>query len=152
MSGLDCTDPIDHLTTPPAGYEIVDDAVALATSRTSVPLQAESAGLSDLPGWQFAKTGLIVRTGEETMIRVSDAWKGRLLVWWGNTGADELTETFVVGPCDGPPGWIVFPGGYWLAEPGCAALEISHNGFRQSVTVGLEADCPGPDDSAPTTT
>jgi hypothetical protein len=141
---LDCADPI-AVEAPPDSLQVIGGAIALQTSRSlSTPLQLSrtvGTGSSEL---QFAKTGLVVRAGEQVEIVVVPTAGRTGLVWWGNTGNDQPTARFLVGPCTTGGGWLVFPGGYWVSQPGCVTLVVRHEGIDEYVKAAVGAPCDGP--------
>ena len=141
---LDCADPIE-VKAPPESLQVIGGVIALQTSRSlSTPLQLThtiGTGSSEL---QFAKTGLVVRAGERVEIVVVPTTGRTAAVWWGNTGNDQPTKRLVVGPCATGTGWLVFPGGYWVSEPGCVTLVVRHEGVDDYVTAAVGAPCDGP--------
>lgn len=141
---LDCGDPIGEMAAPPDGYEVIGDAVALATSATSAAaLQTRATGDSDPSRRLFAKNGLLVKTNVRSEFIVPPAWHHRLAFRWGNAGSPAATEHLVVGPCDGPAGWIAFPGGYLVSDPACVDFVVRAGDGDHRVTVGVGAACEG---------
>jgi len=141
---LDCRNPVAEMPAPESGYEVVDDAVALATSATSgTALQTSTSGDPDPARRLFAKTGLLVRTNVRSEFIVPPAWHDRVSFRWGNAGARDATEHLVVGPCDGPDGWIAFPGGYLVSSPACVDFVVRTAAGDHPVTVGVGAPCDG---------
>jgi hypothetical protein len=139
---LDCADPIEVIDAPPESLEVIGGAIALQTTRSfSTPLQLGRAVGTGASALQFAKTGLVVRTGEQVEIIVVPAPGRTALVWWGNTGNSRPAERFIVGPCASGAGWLVFPGGYWVSEPGCVSLVVRHEDVDAYVTVALGGSC-----------
>lgn len=143
---LDCADPIDEIEAPPESLQVIGGAIALQTSRTfSTPLQLGRTVGTGSTALQFAKTGLVLRAGERVEIVVVPTSGRTALVWWGNTGNDQPAARFMAGPCATGAGWLVFPGGYWVSEPGCVSLVIRHEGIDEIVTVAVGAPCDVPD-------
>jgi hypothetical protein len=142
---LDCSRPIDAMVAPPQGFEAVGDAVALQTSASAPDaIQAGVTGDGDPVRRLFAKTPLLVRPDEQSEVLVAPEWINRAFVWWGNTGGQEPSARFVVGPCHtGSTKWIVFPGGITVSEPGCIELIVRHDGTDNRVSLGIGAACPG---------
>jgi hypothetical protein len=131
---LDCTNPIDSLAEPPGGYTVLLDAVAL---RTGEELQAEKAG----DGRYFAKTGLLIRTGQAAELVVP---ANVAEVDWGNTGAGQRTAHLRIPACPkfGAGEWQVYPGGYYVPKPVCLAVEIRADGRTTTVRVPVGTPCP----------
>ena len=141
---LDCRDPIGEMTAPPSGYEVIGDAVALATSTTSdTALQTTATGHPEPSQRLYAKNGLLIRTNTQAELVVPTAWHDRLSFRWGNAGQQEATERLVVGPCDGPGEWIAFPGGYVVSDPACVDFIVRAADSDHRVTVGVGAPCEG---------
>jgi hypothetical protein len=142
---LDCRDPIDALNTPASFVEPIAGAVALQTRSSS--RTALQTGTTSRPGGPstrlFAKTPLFVRTGRKAQLIVPQKWVGRLSVTWGNTGQGITTRALTVGPCPGRARWLVFPGGYFLAQPACVELIVRVAGKDRHIQIGVGAPCPG---------
>jgi hypothetical protein len=141
---LDCTDPISELASPPDGFQVIDGVVALQTIETSSrPLQLGRTVATESGELQFAKTGLIVRSGTEFEIVVSPPPGVQAFVSWGNTGKGQPTQLFMVGPCEAQATWIAFPGGYFVSEAACVDLIVKHRNIDNQVSVGVGASCDG---------
>jgi hypothetical protein len=144
---LNCRDPIGTEDRLPANSKAVGGAAALLTGvpggRALGTARVSEALLPSHGYW--SKTPLYVRTGKAAEIRVPHSERGRIAMTWGNTASDPLVEgTFSVGPCPGPVGWIVFPGGYYVRRPGCYTLLVRVHRTDAQVRVRIGAPCAGP--------
>jgi hypothetical protein len=143
---LNCRDPIGTEDRPPANSKVAGEAVALLTGFLGGrALGAARVSEALLPSHRYwSKTPLYIRTGKAAEIRVPRRGRGRIAMTWGNTASDPLVDrTFSVGPCPGPVGWIVFPGGYYVTRPGCYTLLVRVDGTDVPVRVGIGAPCTG---------
>jgi hypothetical protein len=138
---LDCADPME-VDAPPDFLKVIGGALAMRTrGMSSEPLQLGRTVGTGSDALQFAKTGLTVRSGEQFEIVVVPTPGRTALVSWGNTGNNQPTERFMVGPCTTGSGWLSFPGGYWVSEPGCVSLIVRHQGIDENVRVAVGAPC-----------
>jgi hypothetical protein len=139
-AALDCRNPIATDTAVPETYEQLAGVTALPTS-TSSPVALQTSPSSESLRL-FAKTGLLIRAGVEFTIAPSAEWSGRAAAWWGNSGGVRIAPSSQGGPCGGT-GWLAFPGGFFVAEPGCVPFEIQAANTRLRVEIGMGAPCPG---------
>jgi hypothetical protein len=143
---LDCRDPIAEMPAPDAGYEVIGDAVAIVTSRSSkAALQTREAGDANASQRLYAKNAVLVRRNTRSEFIVPTAWRNRLSFRWGNAGPQEATEHLVVGPCNSAAEWMVFPGGYFVAENACVQFIVRAADEDHEVSVGVGAPCAGQD-------
>jgi hypothetical protein len=130
-TSLNCSSPIDVVSSPPAPYSSTLDVVSLDTTST---LQAGRAGGAD-PHRLFAKVGLLVHAGQESTLTVPSAWASRVSIAWGNQAAD-WTNSLHIPACPKPSWaagqWLVFPGGFSLDTAACVPLEV-HAASRTTV-------------------
>lgn len=142
-TALDCHQTIGEINTPGNHYEVIGDAVALVTARTSrTALQTSRTGNPDPSTRLFAKNGLLVRTGVRSELIVPSAWRGRLSFEWANI-TRQATDHLVVGPCQGISAWSAFPGGYLVSDPACVNFIVRTSSGDHYVTAGVGAACPG---------
>lgn len=136
---LNCAQHID--THPPAeDLQVIDGAVALPTPRTFGPLQAGPDGSDDPWFRNYAKQGLVVRTGRTVDLIVPPEGRRRLALSWGN-GPARLTWHLHVSCRDPNARWFAFAGGYYVPRPACVSL-IVRTGGRQTrvhIAVGVDA-------------
>ena len=143
---LNCRDPIGTEDRLPANSKVAGRAVALLTGFPGGrALGAARVSEALLPSHRYwSKTPLYVRTGKAAEIRVPHRERGRIAMTWGNTARDPLVDRmFSVGPCPGPVGWIVFPGGYHVTRPGCYTLLVRVDGIDAAIRLGIGAPCTG---------
>ena len=128
---------------------MIGDAVALPTGR-SAPVALQTAPSGE-PLRLYAKTALLVRPGVAFTVAAVGGWETRAGMRWGNMAGGPAAPVFAGGPCDGT-GWLVYAGGFFVAEPGCASFEVRVEA-QQRIDVGVGAPCPGqrppPDPSTP---
>jgi hypothetical protein len=127
----------------PRGYDVIGHAVALLTSRSSrTALQTGATPGADPSVRLFAKNGLLVRTGVKSELIVAPRSPGKVTFMWGNNGVRPTTRHLVMS-CPGDGGWIVFPGGYYLAKPACVDLIVRTGGIDHRISVGVGTACAG---------
>jgi hypothetical protein len=148
VSVLGCQDVIASVATPPSGSSVILDAVALPTGRA---LQANSD--LDPHAKLFAKDALFIRRGASFDVLVPEAWRGRLAVSWGSL--PKPTGHLRVPGCrptqrmpsssrwDLSDNWLVYPGGYSVAQAACVSLVVRAGQTEQTVQIGVGASCPG---------
>ncbi len=107
----------------------------LTTETSDTALQTSVSGDADPTRRLFAKSGLLLRTGEHAELSSEDAWLA-----WGSNAVDRRLDA---GPCQGEPGWLAFAGGYLVSDPGCVAVTVTVDGEDFPYTVGVGAPCPG---------
>jgi hypothetical protein len=138
---LGCNDAIASKADPPADLPVVLNQVALPTVNA---LRANRSGESDPSARLFAKEGLFVASGASFALLVPAEWVGRLTIGWGSPG--QRTTRFYVSGCKASGSqerWLVFAGGFWVAEPACVPLLVKSAGQEQTVLIGVGAACPG---------
>jgi hypothetical protein len=143
---LDCRNPIGAADTPRRDVTPIGGAVALQTAATTpAALQTDAIPDPSVPSHHFwAKSPLFVRAGRTARIVVPRDQAGRVAVTWGNTDHDGIaSRDFSVGHCPSASKWIVFPGGFFVAEPACIDLVVHADGEATRVRVGVGAACRG---------
>ena len=135
-ASLDCR-AIDTVA-PPSTYPVVDEVVALQLRPQHQPAQNPAH-----PGWPlFVKTGLGVRADRSAELAVPPENRAALRIGWGSPAEPSLMVT--VSPCPGvatPTGWLRYPGGYWVKEPGCYPLELRTAQTVKGICVPIGAPC-----------
>ncbi len=94
---LDCTAPIDQVSSPTKPQTSILDALALDTTST---MQLGDGGGTD-PHRHFAKTALVVRAGHDSILTIPANWASRVSVAWGNH-ATQWTTSLHIPAC---PEW-----------------------------------------------
>ncbi len=61
---------------------------------------------------------------------------------WGNMNGEAASPVFAGGPCEGNQ-WLVYAGGFFVAEPGCASFVVRVGVTAQHIDVGVGAPCSG---------
>jgi hypothetical protein len=137
---LDCQGSIGN-TPPTADWVVVDDAVALPNPHhpaLSAGGYVTDGGVRRL----FAKYGLVVRTGQRTVLTVSDP--ANVAIGWGSPATPVATFVVPACPSSGPSVvWLHFPGGFFVTRPACISLIVTHGTTRQVVRIGVGTPCPG---------
>ncbi|MFD8492710.1 hypothetical protein [Amycolatopsis sp. NPDC059657] len=135
---LVCSDPIATVPSPPS--DVLDVAGLDLTST----VQANDSGGAG-PHRLFAKTALFVHAGHEADLSVPAPWSARVSITWGNH-ASEWTTSLRIPACPVPPSspdaWLVFPGGFSIAEPACVPLEVRSGSEVKTVHVSVGSPCP----------
>ena len=95
-------------------------------------------------GFQFAKVGLVIKTGVKFDIIVPPTWRNRMRIGWGNNGYSLATTLQVPGCSSTRPGaeWLVYPGGFWLTVAACVPLTIETDTGTRSIQVPIGKRCP----------
>jgi hypothetical protein len=139
---LDCSDPIDIVSSPTRPQRGILDVVGLDVTST---LQVGRGNGTD-PHRLWAKTGLLVQAGREGSLTVPASWATRLSIAWGNHAA-EWTTGLHIPACPAPPGasgrWLVYPGGLSLNKAACVPLQVRAGKETTTVHVSVGAHCPG---------
>jgi hypothetical protein len=138
---LTCEGPIDVLDRLEPTMHSVSGVVAVDTDHT---LQAAPSGESDPRRALFAKTALVVRFGKPFEVVVPRAWRSRAAVDWGNDGPRQITDHLQVRGCT-PVGahgkWLVYPGGFYVAERACVPLVVKTPTSSRTVHVSVGTRC-----------
>lgn len=93
-------------------------------------------------GLEFAKFGLLVREGAELTLETDSSGHPRALMDWALVEPDRPSEVLTVGPCaEAGEGWLVFPGGVWVSEPGCIVIEVSSASQTGEARLGVDQPC-----------
>jgi hypothetical protein len=138
---LPCQSAFASEADPSPDLSVIFSQVALPL-RT--PLQATSSGERDPSARLFAKAGLSVVSGASFDLIVPVQWASRLTIGWGSP-ATRTIRVHVSG-CNAAASnrpWLVFAGGFWIAEPACVPLLVSTGDREQTVQLGLGVTCPG---------
>jgi hypothetical protein len=140
--GLDCSGPIDMVSSPTGPQRGILDVVGLDITSTLQVGRADGAA----PHHLFAKTGLLVHAGHEGTLTVPASWATRLSIAWGNH-APEWTTGLHIPACPAPPTasgrWLVFPGGFSLDKAACVPLHVRAGKETTTVHVSVGAHCRG---------
>ena len=134
---LRCTDAIASEPTPSSDRVVMFNKVGLPKKA----LQASPSGESDPSAKLFAKDGLVVASGSTFTLRVPEEWMGRASIGWGSPATRTLA--LYVSGCDAGGRWLVFAGGFWVAEPSCVPVIVESPNVEQTVMVGVGKACPG---------
>ena len=137
---LPCRDAIDSQASPGAEQMPIFNEVALPKN----VLQANRSGDADPSARLFAKSGLEVASRASFTLSVPDGWMGRVSIGWGNPAI--RTMNLYVPSC-GQTGlarpWLVFAGGFWVAEPACVPILVNSGTQQETVEIGIGMACPG---------
>ncbi|MFC0861524.1 hypothetical protein ACFHYQ_04350 [Sphaerimonospora cavernae] len=138
-----CGDAIGEYHSPDDNLQVIVDAVALPTSKSSA--QALQVGEDSTPDGGtgfFAKQGLLVRRGRHVELIVPERLTGRFWMVWGRPGSPGAR--IVVNRCEARDEWIAFPGGYIVRETGCLPVQVRvDGGAAHEVLIGVGEPCPG---------
>jgi len=133
-----CDKSIDNL--PPDrrfGYRVVLGAVAVA------PAYLPQVVATPDQSWPFWRTeGLVIRAGSPAVVvSVSDGWRKRAAITWGNSGPVSVLR---LASCPPPLGaWNAYAGGFLLqASSACVPLIIRVGQRSTTVRFGLGRRCP----------
>ena len=93
-------------------------------------------------GLEFAKFGLLVREGAVLTLATDSSGHPRALMEWAPVEPNRPSEVLTVGPCtEAGEGWLVFPGGVWVSEPGCVVIEVSSASQTAEARIGIDQPC-----------
>ena len=139
---LRCSEAIDSLETPPAGFTVFRGIVALRINRDNRVAHQTSEDLKAAYGERhFAKAALLVRAGAKFKMVIPEARRGMTSIAWGYGGTPRTWELTVPG-CPGSTGWKVFTGGFWLEDPGCVEVIIRDGEHEEVLQLNLGSPCP----------
>lgn len=116
-------------------------SISTATPGTS-PHQWNAGATAE--GLYFQKMGLVVKAGTAFTLSVPEDMRARMKIGWSNSGytlADELVNAGCVSH-QANADWLVYPGGFWLKEPGCIPLNVSHGHTTQTIYIPIGTTCP----------
>ncbi|GLY77069.1 hypothetical protein [Actinoallomurus iriomotensis] len=139
---LDCSGPIDMVSSPTGPQRGILDVVGLDITSTLQVGRTDGIG----PHRLFAKTALLIHAGREGDLTVPTSWATRLSIAWGNHAPEWSTDLHIPA-CPAPPAasgrWLVFPGGFSLDEAACVPLQIRAGKETATVHVSVGARCQG---------
>ncbi|MBL7497738.1 hypothetical protein [Frankia nepalensis] len=144
---LDCGTAIDTVATPPDEYTVLSGAVAVRTGGGTLQAERDPTVPADSPEAYFAKTGLLVRIGVASTLRLLDA-EGQAVASWGRVAMPSTTihiPACPARPSDGGKGdWLAFAGGYSVASPRCLTVVVTAPGGTDQAfaTIPVGAPCP----------
>lgn len=137
---LRCGDAIATADGPSPGHTVVLDRVALPTD---LVLQANASGEADPAAKLFAKDGLLIRPGASFELSIPENARSHASIGWGSPS--RRTSRLVIAGCGASARdrtWLVYAGGYWVAEPVCLPLTVKAGQATEQVFVGVGAPCP----------
>ncbi len=136
-----CTNSVDTITEPPAGYRLVGEDVAVPARPV---LQVAESGQPDPAARLFAKWGLVVRGGAVVDLRVAAGWEDKARLGWGSSVVPAMSaHVRACAPVDDRPQWLAFVGGTWVARPACLPLTITSRGQTAHIQLGVGVPCDG---------
>ncbi len=144
VQDFDCTDPIwsgSGGTDTTRGLGVPD---LMAITFDGGTLQWQDGTEERGGGLHFQKVGLALRTGARFELAVPDSLRGQVKIGWSNTHR-VLADALRINGCagDAPDDeWVVYPGGFWSAEPTCVGLEFTSGGKTTTVDIPVGASCP----------
>lgn len=134
---LQCTLPVASADGPDTEAQVLENAVALVTSKSArepLPIRPDL----DHAGKVWSKTGLWIRTGVPSDIAViGPAWA---TVMWNNQPPGPVS-TLHVPACESNHEWINFAGGYVIREAACVTLEVRTGGSSVRARIPVGAPC-----------
>ena len=137
---LQCQDAIHSQASPDADQIALFNEVALPKNA----LQANLSGEPDPSAKLFAKNGLEIASGSTSMLSVPDDWMGRVTIGWGSPSIRTM-HLYVPACREVISGnrWLVFAGGFWVAEPSCVPIDVNSGNHQETVHIGVGKACPG---------
>ncbi|GAA5229992.1 hypothetical protein [Arthrobacter cryoconiti] len=121
----------------------VPEVLSINTASTGIDPNQWSAGVTS-DGFQFQKMGLVMKAGTAFMLSVPAEMRGRMKIGWSNSGYT-LADELVIAGCTSAQAnanWLVYPGGFWLKEPGCVPLEVTTDQTNQTINIPIGKTCP----------
>lgn len=88
--------------------------------------------------------GLILKAGTSFTLSVPTEMRGSMKIGWSNFGYT-LTDELVNPGCTSEQAnaeWLVYPGGFWLKEPGCIPLLVTNGQTSQTIYIPIGKSCP----------
>ena len=137
---LRCQDAIHSQPSPDEDQITLFNEVALPKNA----LQANRSGEPDPSARLLAKNGLEIVSESSFMLSVPDDWIGRVSIGWGSPPI--RTMHLYVPVCHeviSGNRWLVFAGGFWVAEPSCLPLSVNSESQQETVQIGVGTACPG---------
>ena len=120
---------------------VVLNAVALESNRV---LQVFPSGESAPSARLFAKTWLWVRAGVAMTLTIVDDQPGGPTMGWGSPAARATQVRVPACPALGGPGWIGWPGGFWVASSQCVHVSVTQGTRLLDVPMSVGQQCPPP--------
>ncbi|MCQ9166147.1 hypothetical protein [Arthrobacter sp. STN4] len=121
----------------------VPDLLFIATAGTGADATPWSDGAT-AEGLHFQKMGLIMKAGTAFTISVPLEMRNSMKIGWSNSGytiANKLTVSDCTSNQDNAD-WLVYPGGFWLKEPGCISLVVTKGQTSQTIHIPIGKTCP----------
>jgi hypothetical protein len=137
-TALACRDAVQLLAAPPAGWTVINGAVALPAERT---LRGATSGDRNPNRALFAKTGLVVRAGTAFDVVAAAPDDGPVEFAWGSPGTP--TAHLHTDGCTAPAAtpWLAFAGGFYVPSYRCAAVVVATPGGQRAATIGIGTPC-----------
>ncbi len=121
----------------------VSDVMAISTAATRAdPYQWNDGATAG--GLHFQEIGLVLKAGIGFTLSVPAEMRGNMKVGWSNFGYT-LTDELVNPGCTSEQAtadWLVYPGGFWLKEPGCIPLVVTTVQTIQTIYIPIGKTCP----------
>lgn len=145
---FECADPIGTGLTAVdlgAGPEKprVPEVFYINTASTVKGTNQWGAGVTS-DGLQFQKIGLAMKVGTAFTLSVSAEMRDSMKIGWSNSGYT-LADELVIPGCSSAQAnasWLVYPGGFWLKEPGCVPPEVTTDQTTQTIYIPIGKPCP----------
>lgn len=121
----------------------VQEVLYINTASTGTGLNQWSAGAAS-DGLQLQKMGLVMKAGTAFTLSVPAEMSGRMKIGWSDSGYT-LADELVIPGCTSAhanANWLVYPGGFWLKEPGCIPLEVTTDQTTQTIYIPIGKPCP----------
>jgi hypothetical protein len=134
---VDCDEAMYPRPWPSPSGRVLLGRVALAEEGRL--LQANYAPDYNWPLPYFAKSGLVVRGGPESVeLDVPLAWRDRFAIGWGG---GRQASTVRILPCDPSGEWLAYAGGYYVRKPECVPLTVRIGGETAEVRIAVGSPC-----------
>ena len=117
---------------------VVLNAVALESNRL---LQVFPSGETAPPAALFAKTWLWAKAGEAATLTIVDEQQGGPTMGWGSPAARATQVHVPACPALGGPGWIGWPGGFWVASPRCVHVAVTVGARVSDIPMSVGREC-----------
>lgn len=121
----------------------VPEVLYINTASTGIDANQWGAGVTS-DGLQFQKMGLVMKAGTAFTLSVPAEMRDSMKIGWSNSGYT-LADELVIPGCSSAQAnanWLVYPGGFWLKEPGCVPLEVTTDQTTQTTYIPIGKTCP----------
>ena len=133
------SDIVPHATGDTLEFECADP---IATGPTAAGLGG-GEGKPGVLGLMFISTG-DTSAGAAFTLSVPEEMRGTMKIGWSNSGSTLANELVNPGCTSNQANadWLIYPGGFWLKEPGCIPLVITKGQTSETIHIPIGKTCP----------